>query len=515
MNPQRKSLMKTLEHLIIDDPKTPKDLKILMVAAETAPYAYEGGIAMVMGSLSKALASLGHDVRIFMPKFGGIDEEKYELETIFTGLEVPTGDDENPVLICNIKQAKKPDGVPIYFLENQEYYEKRANIYGYSDDSTRWALLSRGCLEFIRTQIFSPDILHCNDWHTGLVPDYIRSHYKKDPLIKDIATVFTIHSMKYQGVLDHHNVPELDIDDGRSVSASFFSERLKKQNFMRRGILHADTINTVSKKYSREVLTPDYGEGLEKLLLELQGKFFGIMNGLDYSLMDPRTDKLILRNYGIGTLDRRLENKKALQKEFDLKVSPDTLVLGTVGRLDYQKGTDLIVNTLHHVLHDYDIQFVQVGGGDMSLVKMLRDLKAAFPNKVGIHPYPNFVLPRLVFAGADVILYPSRFEPCGVVQLEAMRYGAVPLVRSVGGLADSVENFDSSTMIGNGFVFTEFNEFGLFGQIVRAVELYKHKDLWTRIQKNGMKEDYSWESSAVEYVKLYDVAQSFHKNLKS
>lgn len=509
MTPVKTGFIKALENFIVDPNSSPKKLKILMVGTEAAPYATVGGFSSVLASLSKALVVLDHDVRLFMPKFYHIDEDLYQIEMVYEGLEVPTDDPDLPFLVCNVKMAKKPSGVPVYFLENQEYYEKRANVYGYSDDPTRWALLSRGVLEFIKTKLFVPDVIHANDWHTGVISNYLRTSYADNKQLQSIATVFTIHNMRYQGLFDHKNVPELDLDDGRSPMASFFSDRLNKQNFMRRGILYSDAVNTVSKKYAKEVLTPEYGENLEKLLLEVKSKFFGIVNGIDYTELDPRTDKLIEKHFSVSTLYARVENKKALQREYDLKVDPNIPLFGFVGRLDFQKGVDLIVNTLRHAMRDYDIQFVQVGGGDSTLVQMLQGLKQEFPDKVGLHPYPNFSLPHMLFAGCDIILYPSRFEPCGVVQLEAMRYGAVPIVREVGGLADTVENFDSTDMTGTGLVFKDFNEFALFGQIIRGIELLKHKQVWARLQRNCMHTDFSWVYSAQEYVKLYNFAQKF------
>ena len=488
--------------------------KILFVGSESYPYAAVGGFASVVGYLSRALVHIGHDVRVFIPKFGFIDEDKYKIEMVYEGLKVPTGEDSPSYLICNVKSAKEAStGVITYFLENQEYYEKRANVYGYSDDPTRWALLSRGALEFIKTEVFVPDVVHFNDWHTGIVANYLKTLYKTDPILSKMATVFTIHNLQYQGMFDHKHVSETNFDDGKSDIASFFSPTLDHQNFMKRGILYSDAVNTVSRTYSKEILTPEFGEGLEKLLLEVKGKLFGIVNGLDYIEFNPATDNLIEKNYDINTLELRTENKVALQKEFDLPVSERTLLLGFVGRLDYMKGVDLIIRTLRKALKEYDIQFVQVGGGDGGLTEQLDELKKDFPDKVGIHPYPNFTLPRLVFSGSDCILYPSRFEPCGIVQIEAMRYGSVPIVRKVGGLADTVENFDSQTGKGNGLMFAEFDEFLLFGQIVRAVEIFKNKKLWTKLQKNGMRTDFSWEHSAKEYEKLYGRAISF-KNKK-
>ena len=488
-------------------------MNVLMVATEAAPYASVGGFASVIGYLSKALVKRGHDVRVFMPKFGFLDEEQYKFRTVYEGLQVPTDDEATPYLICNVKATDFPNGVVTYFLENQEYYEKRANVYGYSDDPTRWALLSRGALEFIKTRTFVPDVIHTNDWHTGAVSNYVKTTYEKDPLIGKIPTIFTIHNLQFQGMFDHKHVSELDYDDGQSAIASFFDERLDKQNFMRRGILYADAVNTVSKSYSREILTEEFGENLDRLLLEVKGKLFGIVNGLDYDEFNPATDNLIEQNYSVSSVHLRKENKVALQKEYGIPEKEDVLLLGFVGRLDIQKGVDLIVNTLHQVMKDYDVQFVQVGGGDGGLANMLTDLKKRFPEKVGIHPYPNFTLPRLLFSGCDCILYPSRFEPCGVVQIESMRYGAIPIVRRVGGLADTVNNFDSIKGKGTGFVFKDFDVFALFGQIVRAVELYNNKKLWRQLIVNAMKADFSWEYSAKEYEKLYERAVAF-KNKK-
>lgn len=481
--------------------------KVLMVATEAAPYATAGGFASVVGYLSRALVSLGHDVRIFIPKFGFIDESEYGIKMLIKGLKVPTGDESTPELICNIKYLEdKSTGVTVYFLENQEYYEKRANVYGYTDDPTRFALLSRGVLEFIKTKEFVPDVIHCNDWHTGFVPNYIKTVYKKDPIINKISSVFTIHNLQFQGMLDHRHVSELDFDDGKSSVASFFDKRLEKQNFMKRGIIYADVVNTVSKTYSREILTPEFGEGLHKLLLELKGKVYGIINGLDYEEFNPATDGLINTNYDINSIDLRAENKKALQEEYGLPVNPNALLLSFVGRLDLQKGLDVAIDVLYNILKYHDIQFVQTGGGDGGLTDQLHKLHDTYPNKVGIHTHFDSTFARMIFAGADCVLYPSRFEPCGIVQIEGMRYGCVPIVRKVGGLADTVTNFDSFTKKGTGLVFQDFDTFSLYGEIVRAEEIFKNKELWTQLQKNGMVQDFSWNYSAKEYVKLYDRA---------
>lgn len=495
-----------------------KPLKILLVAAEASPYANVGGFARVVEALSRELLNLGHDVRVFMPKYGSIDEEKYKTKIIIESLKVPTSDPENPELICNVKMTKFDNGPITYFLENMEYYEKRANVYGYSDDPTRWALLSRGALEFLRnvknakdegTKNFVPDIIHCNEWHTGLTPNYLRTVYKNDPVLNKCATLFTIHNLQIQGVVDFKFSSELDFDDGKSDIATFFSENLPKQNFMKRGIIYSDAINTVSPTYSHEVLTPEFGASLDRLLTEVKSKFFGILNGIDYESFNPETDTFIEKNFDAGSIPDRLYNKEALIKEFGLENDLEKPIIGFVGRLDYQKGVDLVAEAMSYLLKDFPVQFVCVGGGEPALIDGLRVLKEKFPKNVGLHLYPNFTLPRLVFSGADMLLFPSRFEPCGIVQLEAMRYGAVPIIRRVGGLADSVENFDCKYQKGTGFVFEDFNLIAFYGQLVRAVETFKHKEVWLKIQQNAMRKDFSWSKSALEYVKVYNRAKEF------
>lgn len=488
-----------------------KKLKILFVNAEAAPYASVGGFSRVVDALSKQLISLGHDVRIFMPKFGFIDETTYPTTTILSQIEVPTDDTHTPNLVCNVKLHTPETGPKTYFLENMEYYEKRANVYGYTDDATRWALLTKGALEFIlQSDEFLPDVIHLHDWHTAVLANYLNKNYAEEEKLKSIATLFTIHNLQFQGNFDHKNVSELDSDDGKSRVASFFDQRLITQNFMKRGILYSDAINAVSPTYSREILTPEYGEGLDMLLLELRSKLFGVLNGIDYEAFDPETDNYIAKNFSVKSIENRLENKYALQKEFGLPVSEKIPLFGFVGRLTHQKGVDLILQGMRYLIKDFNVQFILVGGGDGYIIEQFNWLKKDFPKNVGIHPMPNFTLPRLVFAGSDMILYPSLFEPCGIVQMEAMRYGAIPIVRKVGGLADSVVNYDPETGEGDGFVFEDYNAISFYGQMVRAVETFRHQDAWKKIQTTAMKKDFSWVKSAEEYVKLYKKAINFH-----
>lgn len=511
------SLLSKAKTLVVP-PASDGPLKVLIVAPEVSPYANVGGFARVTAYLSRELIKMGHDVRLFMPKFGFIDEEKYPMEAVLKGLRVPTGTAEKPYLICNVKRNSVPGGAPVYFLENMEYYEKRANVYGYSDDPRRWALLSRGALEFLKKSFASggwrPQIVHGNDWETGFIPNYLQTAYEHDRQLVPLATVFTIHNLMYQGMFDHRTISELDFDDGRSQIASFFSNRLNKQNFMRRGMIYADVVNTVSKTYAKEMLTPEFGEGLDRLLLEVRSKLYGITNGIDHDEFNPATDRLVDTNYDLSHLGKRVKNKLALQGEFDLEEDENAFVMGFVGRLSEQKGIELIFEVLWPFLKEFkDAQFFQVGGGDGRYINILKKLKKKFPGQVGIHPLPNFTLPRLLFSGSDVMLMPSKFEPCGQVQLEAMRYGTIPIVRATGGLADTVENFDARQNTGTGFVFKEFNKWPFFAQVVRAYEAFQNKKVWDQLQKRAMRADFSWEASAKEYVELYRKAIHRHRRV--
>lgn len=479
-----------------------KKLKILFVAAELYPYAQVGGLSRVAYFLPRALAKLGNDVRIFIPRYGKIDQDKYPLETIYKGLRVPTGGKPEHV-ICNVKMAQPEENMCCYFLENMEYYEKRANEYGYSDDPRRFALLVKGTLEYLRHADWKPDIIHVNDWHTALLPQYLKTAYKKSAKLQDIATVFTIHNLLFQGNFDHRFVRQLDMDDGTSGIPGFFEDRLNKINMMRRGILYTDMITTVSPTYAREVLTPEFGEGMHGLLGEVRTKLVGILNGIDYDEFDPSTDKIIVKNYDKNTLEHRIENKIALQREFNLIEDPKIPILAYNGRLSDQKGLDLISGTVTALLKEHNLQIVMNGSGDYGYRQYIQELAKKHPTQVAVNVHPDFTLPRHIYAGADMILLPSRFEPCGIVQMEAMRYGAIPIVRKTGGLADTVENFDPMSNSGNGFVFNEYDKFAFYGAVVRALEAYKYSEIWHGIIKRAMEEDLSWNNSARLYQQLY------------
>lgn len=488
--------------------RSPEPVKVLMVLPEALPYAAVGGVSRVGAHLAKELVSLGHDVRLFMPKYGFIDESEYPMEMIVEGLKVYTdAEGEGPKeLICNVKTHLGKDGVRTYFLENMEYYEKRANVYGYSDDPIRFTLLCRGALEFLRHFEWKPQVIHSHDWQTGAVSNFLKTTYAKSRDLAGIASVFTIHNLYYQGMFDHKQISELDFDDGKSPIAPLFSEQLKKQNFMKRGVIYADAVNTVSETYAREILTPEYGEGLDKLLLEIRSKLFGITNGIDYDDFDPSNDPLVPFPFNYHALDQRKLNKLALQKEFSLPEGGEHFVAGMVARLTEQKGVEILLEALPYFLGEFDGQFIVVGGGEGKYVTGLQDLQKKFPKKVGVHLMPNFTLPRLVFSGADAMVIPSRFEPAGLTQLEAMRYGAIPIVRKTGGLADTITDLNPSGETGTGFIFQEYSPWALYGALVRAYENFHHPKVWEALVKRAMQADFSWSASAKRYANLYQRA---------
>lgn len=489
-----------------------RNMKVLFVSAEVAPFSSVGGLSQVSRLLPKALLKKNIDIRVFTPKYGTIDEKYHPTKILIEGLKVPTGEDpksDHPKeLICNIKTLIKPKaGDPmVYFLENMEYYEKRANVYNYSDDHIRFGLLSRAALEFIKTSDFVPDLIHINDWHTGYLVDYLRNTYNNDPLLKKIAVLFSIHNL-YQGVFDFEHASEMDFDDGKSPLSGFFTDRFFRQNPFKRGLIYADAVNTVSETYSREILNEEYSGRLSNLFRELRDKLFGILNGLNYQEFNPKTDKIIKTNYSLNTLDLRSENKADLQKEFNLKSDPDVPILAVSGRLDIQKGLDLIMKTIDFVLAEFPVQFIVLGPGEDKYRDFFLELEKKYPHRVGTHLMKNFVLPRKIFAGADIILMPSRYEPGGIVALEAMRYGCVPLVRETGGLADSVINFDPKENTGTGFSFKSFSEMSFLTAVVRALETYRNKKVWRQLLRRVMRQDFSWDHAAKKYEELYKRAK--------
>jgi len=495
-----------------------KPLKIIFVTTEAEPFVAAGGLGVVMHALPKALQELGHDVRIIIPRYLQIDSAKWNLQVEYEGLQVPTENRKGVKnLICNVKRYD-PVGsavsVTAYFLENMEYYEQRANVYGYADDAARWVLLCRGALEFLRLSEWSPDVIVCTDRHTGLLPNILKTFYSDDSKLSQITVIHSIHNLGHQlSGLDYRFVAKEELDDGHSLLPALEDPALLKINGMKRGIMYADAINTVSQNYAKEITTSQYGEGLDDLLrrkLE-QRRLVGILNGLDYTIWDPEKDQLIKYPFSAKNLPARARNKAELQKYFKLPFGQDFFVAAIVARMIAQKGVDLLESIIFTVLQDLPMQLVVVGVGESRIMEFLLNLKKVFPRQVGTSFVHDPRLPHSIFAGADVALIPSRFEPSGLTQMEAMSYGCIPIVRKTGGLADTVEDYDPEKNQGTGFIFENVDSLSLMIAVVRAYQSFRHKGHWQNLQLRAMQKDFSWKNSARQYVKLFKRAIKLHR----
>lgn len=482
--------------MVVDRP-----LKILVLAAECTPFVKTGGLAEVVGSLPKAIRALGHDIRVVMPRYGRINPEKFALEQALAPFPVPMdGQTEN----ASIMRTMLDDTVPVYMVENAKYYD-RDNIYMYPDDAERFIFFCRASIEMLRRLDWVPDIIHCHDWHTGLVPNWMRTIYKNDPLFAHTATVYTFHSLAYQGIFGYRVLEIAGIDEHGFIYHPEMADLAEVVDLLGRGIYFADAVSTVSERYAQEVLTPEFGERLDPILRERRDHLFGILNGIDYQEMDPATSPYLVANYDADHLDRRSENKLALQREANLPQDPTKPLIGMVSRLSDQKGFDLLAEVLDHVL-DLDLQFVILGTGEQHYHEMLLKIAQAYPRKAAVFLTFNAALTHKIHAGADMYLMPSRIEPCGTGQMIAMRYGSVPIVRATGGLADTVQNYDLRTGTGNGFVIEKHDRWALFAAIVRALEHYRDAERWRALQCKNMMMDFSWAASARKYVALYERA---------
>ena len=475
-----------------------KPLKVLVLSAEVVPFAKTGGLADVAGSLPKAIHALGHDVRVAMPRYGRIDPPRFGLKQVVPAFPVPM---DKQMEEASILEGSLAPGVPVYFVENGKYYD-RDGIYMYPDDAERFIFFCRSALEMLKRLNWQPDIIHCNDWHTALVPNWLKTIYKDDPFFAHTAAVYTIHNLAYQGIFGYRVLEVAGIAEFGFMYHPAMADLTEVVDFMARGIYFADVINTVSEKYAQEVLTPEYGEKLDPLLRDRRDRLFGIQNGIDDEVLNPATDKYLAQHFDVNHLDQRVANKLALQRDAGLKENVDVPLIGIISRLADQKGFDILGDVIDHLL-DLDLQFVLLGTGDPHYHEMFTRVAQAFPGRAAVFLTFNAELAQKIYGGTDMFLMPSRFEPCGLGQMIAMRYGSVPIVRATGGLADTVKDFDPRTGEGNGFSFTAYDRWALFAAIVRALENYKYRDTWLKLQARGMSADFSWGASARKYVDLY------------
>ena len=473
-------------------------MKILFVASEAAPFIKTGGLADVMGALPKALQALGVETALVIPNYEGVGESyKNAMETVYEGSVDLSWRNQ----YLGVKKLVQ-DGIPVYFIDN-EYYFKRDKLYGYDDDAERFAYFSKAALTMLHYIDFKPDVIHTNDWHTGLLGAYLKEDFMQDPFYQGMKNIYTIHNLKYQGVFGREIVEDV-LGMPLRLLYNGNIENAGNVNFMKAGMCYADFITTVSPSYAEEITYPYFGEGLEDYVALCAGKISGILNGLDEKEYDPENDPNIPVCFNADdVLMKKPLAKEALQRELGLTVNREVPVLAMVTRLVEAKGLDLFIHIMDELMEE-QVQLIVVGTGDEEYANALRELAWRHPGSVSVNILFNEGLARRVYAGADMFIMPSRYEACGLSQMIAMRYGTVPIVRETGGLKDSVINFDKYNMPeGNGFNFANFNAHELLFTIKRALTCYEATPLWEKIVANAMHSDNSWNRSAQAYADLY------------
>ncbi|MGZ4811344.1 MAG: glycogen synthase GlgA [Terriglobales bacterium] len=475
-------------------------MKVVFAASECVPFAKTGGLADVVGALPPALAALGHEVTVYLPKYK--QTKLTEPKTVVRSITVPFDDRYR---FCSIVDGGVHSGVRFYFIDYPPYFDRDA-LYGtplgdYRDNAERFALYSRAVLEGCKV-LGVPDVFHCHDWQSALVPILLRSVYAEDPALRDVATVFTIHNMGYQGLFPPDTLPLLMLPwDLFTIDKLEFYGKL---NFLKGALVFADFITTVSKKYSQEIQTAEYGFGLEGVLRGRSGTVTGILNGVDYNEWSPQTDKFIVAHYSPEDLSGKAKCKQDLMAEFGVpNADPKLPVIGIVSRFAAQKGFDLISLVADRLARE-EMIVVALGAGDKEYEDLFRRLNKQFPQKFAVKVAYDNKIAHKIEAGADMFLMPSKYEPCGLNQIYSLKYGTVPVVRATGGLDDTIENWDAHTRKGTGFKFTEYSGEALLATIRTALQAYADKDRWQALMRNGMNKDFSWTASAKEYVRVYD-----------
>ncbi|MDI6781415.1 MAG: glycogen synthase GlgA [bacterium] len=490
-------------------------MKILVATSEAVPFAKTGGLADVTGALPLVLSEKGHDVRLVLPEYTmtkkWLDSNPQFAVQRINGIDVPI----KGIPIKCIVQELKHKNITVYLIKNDDYF-LRDELYStksgdYEDNAERFIFFSRAVLKMLRLKDWSPDVIHLNDWQTSPIPLFLKTVYKDDPFYSSIATILTVHNLGYQGVF---NSSELELFSGVNPAEIFTMDRIEfygKINLLKSGIVYADIVNTVSPKYAQEIQIPECGYGLDGVLRQRSHELYGIINGIDYDTWNPSTDREILHHYNLECLENKRLNKLNLMNYFQLetgtkspKIELDEKIplIGLVGRLAAQKGLDILAEVFESLL-SMDIRLILLGSGEEKYHRLLQKIARKYRDKISVNFGYNEELAHRIYASSDMFLMPSHYEPCGLGQLISLRYGTVPIVRETGGLADTIEEFDPLSGIGNGFTFTEYSGKALLQAIKRACYIYQHKTDWQRCISNGMNQDYSWSNSAIEYVKLY------------
>ncbi len=474
------------------------DLKILFAASESVPFVKTGGLADVVGALAPVLAAQNHDVRVVIPYFSAIPQEYANQMVHVTDFEVQLGWRRQ---YCGVEQLKK-DGVTWYFIDNKFYFG-RPYIYGMGgDEYERFGFFCRAILNMLPLIDFQPDVIHAHDWQSGMVPALLKIQYAHLPFYANIHTVFTIHNLQYQGIFGIREVQDV-LGLGDSLWTDDKLECFGCANFMKAALVYSDCITTVSPSYAEEIQTAYYGERLDGLLRSRKSDLHGVLNGIDMEEYNPATDRNIASRFTPADLAGKAKCKQALQEELGLEINPDIPVIGMVGRLSNQKGLDLVDYVIADMMRQ-NIQLVVLGMGEGRYFNLFSWAETEYKGRVAARFTMDHALAHKIYAGTDMFLMPSQFEPCGLSQMIAMRYGSVPIVRETGGLRDTVLSYNDFTDEGNGFTFFNYNAHDMLHTIERAVKYYTdHPEIWKKLQNRGMTGDYSWTHSAGEYVKLY------------
>jgi len=475
------------------------DLKVLFLASEAIPFAKTGGLADVAGSLPVALKRLGVNVRLAIPFYRTVREAGFKIRNVFDDMNVPLG---REILPCRILETESPDGIPVYLVDRPAFYD-RPSIYGeesedYPDNMERFCYFSHAALALAQKLSFRPGIIHCHDWHTGLVPALLKGPLRK----MGASSVFTIHNIGYKGLFpgERWNITGLPWEDFFHAEGLEYWGRI---SLLKSGIVYSDAVTTVSPTYAREIQRPEYGMGMDGILRHRQAFLRGILNGADYRLWNPSADSHIPAQYGTEEMRGKKACKEALLREMDLDWSiAERPLLAIISRLDNQKGFDLLLPVLDE-LFAMGVGLVVLGSGDGHIQWLLQEAERRHSGRMRTYIGFNEPLSHRILAGADLFLNPSRYEPCGLTQIYALKYGTVPVVRGTGGLEDTVCSFDYETGRGTGFKFYSYDCWAFFGALREAVAAYYNPPLWRRLQANGMNTDYSWDRPAEAYLELY------------
>ncbi len=478
-------------------------LRICLAASEIAPFAKTGGLADVVAGLAHFLDQDGHDVRLFMPLYRGVRAAAPGLAPLKMVQNIEVKSPSGAVQRFSAHTVKLKDSkADVVFIDCPALYDRDGIYRSDGDDHVRFGLLSRATLETCQRLQWAPDVIHCNDWHTALIPLYLRTLYSWDRLFSATKTLLTIHNIGYQGVFQPHVLDDLGLRNQQHLAHQDDLNQ-GRFNFLKTGVLHAQWINTVSRTYAQEILTPEFGSGIEGDLQRRRDSLSGIVNGVDYADWDPAHDPHLAANYSKDDLRGKDVCKRALLDKHELPYDAKAPVLGVVSRLTWQKGFELLPDILPILLHDEDIRLVLLGSGEERYENYFQWLHEQFPGKVGFYRGFNNELAHQIEAGADMFLMPSRYEPCGLNQMYSLRYGTVPIVRKTGGLADTVEQYEDGKETGTGFTFGTFTSQSLLDTLRFALRVWRNQDVWQRLVQRGMSRDFSWQRQGKEYVALY------------